>query len=111
MGQGIDYPPEGNYPHNKVCRWTIRREKSYLLKFHRFNLEHDSDCDYDYVRIDTGTKMCGSVFPSDVYLRGNSSVTVTFRSDSSQSGRGFKAEIIGTCLFSLFSCTAIPLYS
>ena len=67
-GTGIIYPPEGKYPYNKDCQWTITRSGYFTLKFQSFYLEDHSSCAYDYIQIDEGTKLCGSNLPADVYI-------------------------------------------
>ena len=64
------------------------------LTFESFDLEANSDCRYDYVQISneySQQKYCGSRNPGPIISSGNT-MTVTFHSDDSENGNGFKAK-------------------
>ena len=89
LNDGIVYPAEGKYESNKDCTWTIRRSGPFLIRFQRFDLESHSTCRYDWVRVDDGTKMCGSTIPSEVRsTTANHSMVVEFHSDSGVTKHG-----------------------
>lgn len=103
-----NYP--ANYPVNQVCVWVIITPgsgKNVRLTFDYFDLEPNSVCRYDYVLIRDGSsgsnvmigKFCGSSKPATITSSGNS-LWVEFRSDSSETRRGFVArwEVEGSFL-------------
>lgn len=89
-----------HYPSNSKCTWKlwIPATSSIELKFIHFNLEDDSECDYDYVRIleqnSTGTVMneqryCGSI-PLTVINSTAAVITIEFFSDEDVEKQGFQ---------------------
>ena len=93
-----NYP--GNYDSNQRCVWriTVPSGMGVRLSFTSFNLESTSSCNYDYVEIRNGSsgsspilgKYCGSSTPI-VPRAYSGSIFVTFRSDGSNSYKGFNA--------------------
>ena len=90
----IDFPASGmKYSNNMNCRLTISRNYSYLLRFHKFDLEDSGSCRFDYLQLgEGGSKKCGNLIPSDFFVRRN--IELIFHSDHSVTGSGFKIEII-----------------
>ncbi|XP_070576037.1 uncharacterized protein [Ptychodera flava] len=95
----LGYPNE--YPDRLTCTITIDNRNlgigSIYLYFSDFDLEgeyNDTTCRYDYVQYEDGTtrrkshKMCGPTLPSS-WTSDSTLVTVTFKSDFSDGGRGF----------------------
>ena len=96
-----NYP--NNYDDNKDCRITIRFStgQRVYIEFLDFELEADSDCDYDWLEIRDGdsansniigSKLCGSGTPSPVESTGNS-LTLVFHSDFSVNRKGFQIRV------------------
>ena len=76
--------------------WNIEVAPGQRIKltFESFDLEAHSDCRYDYVQISneySQQKYCGSRKPGPIISPGNT-MTVTFHSDGSENGNGFKAK-------------------
>ena len=44
-----------NSTNNLKYTWTVQRNYGFLLKFERFDVEDDSSCRYDYLRVDNGS--------------------------------------------------------
>jgi len=91
--QSPNYPAA--YPNNLEKTWNLEVASGGRIKltFESFDLEASSDCRYDYVQISHGSfqqKYCGSSLPSPIISSGNT-MTVTFHSDHSENGNGFKA--------------------
>ncbi|XP_078658661.1 ovochymase-like [Branchiostoma floridae x Branchiostoma belcheri] len=89
-----------NYANNQDCTWkiTVATGKYVMLQFTQFDVEQDSTCDYDYVRVYDGHSthspvlgtFCGSSLPSNIVASSNI-MTVRFVSDSSITETGFAA--------------------
>ena len=79
----------GNYSNNEDCTWHIQTNHTglYRLHFTMFSTERN----YDWVRIGN-LKYSGSSNPAEYFF--NDSTTLRFTSDSSNTGYGFKVEII-----------------
>ena len=80
------------------CKWTIIRNYTYVLKFHRIDIEYNSDCKYDYLRFgEEGAKMCGNfsgIPASEKDKRRYGKTELIFHSDSSRNAYGFQIQII-----------------
>ncbi|CAH1775425.1 unnamed protein product [Owenia fusiformis] len=93
------YP--GNYPHDKTCEWliTVPKRRVVKLKFSDFNMEAHSSCQSDYLAVydgpDSGARLhgryCGAVNPAD-FDSSTNQIFIQFRSDSADSGTGFRVE-------------------
>ncbi|XP_070574356.1 uncharacterized protein [Ptychodera flava] len=114
-----NYPQE--YPHNEVAVWNIEVPDGYraALYFSVFDLEMSRGCEYDSVQISANDEelhqFCGGEwfphFPGRTVVRSpNNQMTVTFRSDYSNSDHnvGFYAhyfsEDIDECLYNNGGC-------
>ncbi|XP_070174253.1 bone morphogenetic protein 1-like [Littorina saxatilis] len=97
------YP--NNYPDLMNCSWEIKAEPNHVIEltFDTFMLEGPGQCPYDWVEIHDGAtllgKFCGSTGPNVVKSSSNT-VTVTFRTDSIISDKGFTANYIAYDPFS-----------
>ena len=90
----------GNYPINKECDWTISVPTGQKVKivFDKFITE----ASYDPVKVydgenDSSTlikEISGSSIPAEIKSTGNQ-LHVTFKSDVSVTGGGFKAIVSG----------------
>ncbi|KAL3876182.1 hypothetical protein ACJMK2_034053 [Sinanodonta woodiana] len=89
------------YPPNKNCVWQIVAPKQHriTLNFTHFDLEgNNQDCEYDSVRITSGTSpdtavngvFCGSTLPMPITSEGNT-LRIEFNSDNSVQKTGFSA--------------------
>eukprot|EP00794_Sanderia_malayensis_P003248 gene3248-3729_t len=88
------------YPHKKRCVWTISvpRGNIITLRFPNFDIERSSNCMYDYLAVTNGPsttdpligRYCGSTPPTAVTSSMNE-MTLIFRTDGSDSFRGFRA--------------------
>ncbi|XP_050394072.2 tolloid-like protein 1 [Patella vulgata] len=89
------------YPPNKNCVWQIVAQDQYriILNFTHFDLEgSNQDCEYDSVRVSSGTGkdstahgvFCGSSLPTSVTSEGNV-LRLEFNSDNSVQKTGFKS--------------------
>ncbi|ESO84884.1 hypothetical protein LOTGIDRAFT_236092 [Lottia gigantea] len=89
------------YPPNKNCVWQIVALHQYriMLNFTHFDLEgSNQDCEYDSVRVSSGTGkdstlhgvFCGSTLPTPVTSEGNV-LRIEFNSDNSVQKTGFKS--------------------
>ncbi|XP_072307339.1 cubilin [Eucyclogobius newberryi] len=97
-----------NYPQNMDCVWviTVPNGEAVQLDFHDdFYIEHTSNCQYDYLEVRDGSdwsadllsRLCGNTLPSTQRSSG-SSMTLRFRTDTSVTHKGFKAQYsISTC--------------
>ena len=87
-----------DYPENDDVTFplVVDAGSTIQLQFFNFDLEPDSGCSYDYVKVlDTdGTtqlaKLCGDSIPSPIKSSGNK-LTVIFHSDHSVQKKGFQA--------------------
>ena len=104
--QSQNYP--SSYEPSKDCRTTIRFSNRILLRFLNFDIEDDSNCDYDYLIIydgpdDTsrqiGAKLCGNTKPTEIESSGNT-MHIQFHTDASTQRTGFLIQIleIGTLI-------------
>ena len=94
-----NYPQ--NYPNNRVCKSRISVANGFRvqLNFSEIDLEQHNSCNYDYVRIYNGPdetapmlgEYCDRHAPSSLTSASNA-VLIVFRSDSSNTQRGFKAD-------------------
>ncbi|XP_032973550.1 ovochymase-1 [Rhinolophus ferrumequinum] len=93
----IRYPhsKEGNYSHNCLCIWKIMvpEDNIILVKFTSLDIENQVGCDHDYVSLQSSngvlvSKFCGDILPSPLLTETNEA-TVTFVSDTENSGSGF----------------------
>lgn len=88
------------YPSNTQCTYIIRSppEETVTLTFHKFKLEDDPDCRYDYVKIKDGEsaaadvldKLCGT-HNNKTYTSTGRSLRLDFISDAEVSYMGFSA--------------------
>ncbi|XP_074652971.1 cubilin-like [Tubulanus polymorphus] len=97
----VRFPLNGLYPPDKYCVWTISTTigKIIQLKFTKFALEDDVDCDYDDIKIYDGStvnsRVIGQYCGTDIPNNGNPINTtqnfmrIKFESDSSTSDEGF----------------------
>ena len=93
----IDFPGNGSrhssYSNYMNCKWIISRNYSYMLKFHKFDLEDSEGCRYDYLQLGAGgSKKCGNRIPDDVFVP--RTIDLIFHSDHNVAGGGFKIQII-----------------
>ncbi|KAH3692443.1 hypothetical protein DPMN_194284 [Dreissena polymorpha] len=96
--QSPNFP--GNYPHSRLCEWkiSVQMGRRVAITFNPFNIEDHSRCSYDYVAIYNGiypdspliNRFCGGSPPDVVKTSGNTA-RVQFRTDGSNSNRGFQA--------------------
>ncbi|XP_046338413.2 cubilin-like [Haliotis rufescens] len=93
-------PGNGSYANNVQCVTVITGPSvpyTLVLSFTTFDLEGSSTCRYDYLEVDMGEgnsqKGCGSTWDNRTveYTSDGGNVTVTFSSDSSQTGAGYSA--------------------
>eukprot|EP00112_Aurelia_sp_Birch-Aquarium-sp1_P021898 Seg6.5 transcript_id=Seg6.5/GoldUCD/mRNA.D3Y31 product=Ovochymase-1 protein_id=Seg6.5/GoldUCD/D3Y31 len=94
------YP--GNYSKDQIKSYYISVSKGLRveLTFHKFELEAEDSCNFDYVEIvdpSTGTsrKYCGSNKPPMQISRENS-IIVNFKSDGGVQDKGFFASFVET---------------
>ncbi|XP_035662897.1 protein SpAN-like isoform X1 [Branchiostoma floridae] len=89
-----------NYDDNTQCDWLIKGERgsTVQLEFEEFGLEAHDSCAFDSVEVRLegpqvgGRRFCGSG-PGAVGLESaTETLFVRFRSDQSQTGKGFKAK-------------------
>ncbi|XP_055335662.1 cubilin-like [Paramacrobiotus metropolitanus] len=90
------------YRHNSNCTWTITVEPNEVvwLKFLTFQLEHQANCNYDYVEVrdpaavgnknGTLARLCGKDVPS-AFTSLSNRLVVSFVSDNSVAFGGFIA--------------------
>lgn len=94
-----NYP--GNYPINRLCKsWISVASGSRLqLNFSEIDVENHLTCRYDYVKIYNGPdetapllgSYCSRHAPSSLISSSNK-VLIVFKSDSSNTGRGFSVD-------------------
>ncbi|KAK7823854.1 hypothetical protein U0070_020525 [Myodes glareolus] len=87
------------YPNNVYCVYSISvsSDKVILLRFSEFEVAPSPLCDNDYLAVFDGPsignrsfgKFCGSTIPRDLKST-NNSLTLLFKTDSSQTARGWK---------------------
>ena len=96
-GNIIDFPGDGKfYMSNLNCTWTIHRNYTFFLRFTRFDVFKSHKCQFDYLRIGGGRKLCGNSLPDDVYVNAGTTQLV-FHSDSrGPGGHGVEVNIIPT---------------
>ena len=93
-----NYPQ--NYPINKLCKYRIKVTAGMRiqLNFSEIDVESHRTCNYDYVRIYNGADETAP--PLGAYCSRHAAATVTsssnqvlvvFRSDNSNTARGFSA--------------------
>eukprot|EP00058_Branchiostoma_floridae_P021472 XP_002606962.1 hypothetical protein BRAFLDRAFT_200924 [Branchiostoma floridae] len=91
------YP--GNYPNNARCSWliTVNSDKVVVIRFISFNLEYDSQCDYDSLTVHDGTNAAAPVLATlcgtsagPVSTTGNNAFLL-FTTDYSETESGFLA--------------------
>ncbi|KAM7538912.1 hypothetical protein Aperf_G00000048657 [Anoplocephala perfoliata] len=91
-----------DYPVNQQCYWTIHSNlKNYtiLIRFLFFEVEEETLCTYDYVKIFDGPdgtaqrlgEYCGRKLPHDSYAA-SGSMHLQFYTDDTISGKGFHAQ-------------------
>jgi len=91
--QSPNYPAA--YPNNMDKTWNLEVAPGQRIKlyFESFDLEAAHSCGYDYVQISHGSfqqKYCGSSKPTPI-ISSRNTMTVTFHTDGSANGNGFKA--------------------
>ncbi|KAH9281792.1 Tolloid-like protein 1 [Echinococcus granulosus] len=91
-----------DYPVNQQCYWTVHSNlKNYtiLIRFLFFEVEEETLCTYDYVKIFDGPdgtaqrlgEYCGRKLPHDSYAA-SGSMHIQFYTDDTISGKGFHAQ-------------------
>ncbi|XP_033347146.1 cubilin [Bombus vosnesenskii] len=101
----LEFPIGGNvYQHGLSCAWVLVTNSSLVLNvtFTRFNLEHSTDCKYDFLQIHDGRnagsqmigRFCGNTFPlkNGNIVSSHNSLYFWFHSDNSISHDGFAFE-------------------
>ncbi|XP_046559641.1 cubilin-like isoform X2 [Haliotis rubra] len=84
------YP--SNYTNNLNCTYVItgdEYEQNITIDLVDLDLELRSNCPYDWLIVDGGPKLCNHTTFHKTYVFQNTSV-ITFISDGSNTGRGFK---------------------
>ncbi|KAK3106526.1 hypothetical protein FSP39_021900 [Pinctada imbricata] len=96
------------YNHDASCVWTISvaTGDTITLTFDTMDIEGPTGttCNYDFVEVRDGpdensalfNRFCGNTIPSPLTSTGNN-LYITFRSDSSQTGQGFRARYSTAC--------------
>ena len=84
---------EKEYQNGLNCAWTIQRAYTFKLKFNRFDVEQEENCDYDYLQVSDKDKFCGTQLPLEI-IWNNGTLPLLFQSDGSINGTGFELEII-----------------
>ncbi|XP_033756765.1 suppressor of tumorigenicity 14 protein-like isoform X2 [Pecten maximus] len=107
------------YPDNLNCRWALNAPpgKVITLTFNDFDVEKDTDCDYDSLKIYDGSSAhahlmgtyCGITYPSTITSTGNH-MYIRFNTDDSEGGAGFNItytvhDPIPTCSPTQFTCS------
>lgn len=109
------------YPYDSRCTWTISGPvgtKKIVLKFHDFDLQLDTKCSKDYIKVSNqdgnqvGPRYCG-IYPGGFGLKINGATTkVFFSSDHIVIRRGFNAtfetiltESVDDCDFDTAKCS------
>ena len=90
-----NYPDK--YPNSVECEWIIDLGPGYdiTLTFHKFNLEKENDCLFDWLAVQEGntsdstvvTKVCGDVLPPDFTVTGP--MRIYFKTDNDNEFEGF----------------------
>ncbi|XP_064643493.1 cubilin-like [Lineus longissimus] len=103
------------YGHQAECFWTITVSEgsTVMLLFAEFDLEHGTECRYDYLEIrdrdrngQVLAKLCSSVIPQPVNSKTNR-IWVKFKTDYSSHGRGFHAVYHSNCEVTLTSVSGV----
>lgn len=94
----MDSDGYSSYKSNSACKWLVVAPPGFVIQFNflSFELEHDTECKYDYVKIffnGTGKgeqvgPYCGVKVPAMITTTDNIA-TIEFQSDSSISKDGF----------------------
>lgn len=89
---------DGFYQSNAKCQWLVYAPKGFIIQINvlNFELEHDSQCKYDFVKIfnngsgyvDEIGPFCGTNIPKVITIP-NNLATILFQSDSSTAKDGF----------------------
>lgn len=93
---------DDDYSKMTNCKWEIYTDDGMNIKlqFLKFDLEYETDCQYDYVAIYDGTvnssenlidKYCGDQIPSSILSRTNS-LFIEFVTDDNIEDKGFLFE-------------------
>jgi hypothetical protein len=82
----------GDYGADEDCSFTLETDGATLVRM-EWGMEDDSNCAYDYLQLDGGTKYCGTAsyaraFPALMAV--SRATTFAFHSDDSEFGVGFK---------------------
>ncbi|KZC14141.1 Cubilin [Dufourea novaeangliae] len=98
----LQFPGDGNvYQHGLSCAWVLVTNSSLVLNvtFTKFNIEHSTDCKYDFLQIHDGRnagsqmigRFCGNTLPHENgnIVSSHNSLYFWFHSDSSISHDGF----------------------
>ena len=92
------YPNDYNNDQDCQLIITLSLGSRVSIQFESFDIEQESDCDYDWLEIREGAsasspligyKLCGSSNPGTILSTGNS-ITLIFHSDGSVTASGFK---------------------
>eukprot|EP00966_Prymnesium_polylepis_P067935 1579072-Prymnesium_polylepis.1 len=67
---------------------VMRPVMSVLLTVVLFNVEADSSCEFDWLQLPGGSRYCGTSGPEGLEV--HAGAPITFTSDSSVTGAGFK---------------------
>lgn len=101
MHSGTIFSPSypENYEPNLSCTWSVLvdDESQIAISFNEFELENSAECSADYVIVKDGVsensevlgKYCGTAVPMHLLSSGNV-LSVTFRTDSVRSAKGFE---------------------
>ena len=95
----INFPSNGKYYKNGInCRWKIRRNHPFTLKFIRFNVEPSYNCEDDFLQVgESGKRFCGRALEGRKQKFGeDEEVVLLFHSDESFTRTGFKVEVTDT---------------
>lgn len=89
----------GEYLHNLECEYLIRvpQGQRIQVEFLEFDLEMHGECDFDFLEMYEGgstrdplvRRYCGNIQP-DVYKSQGSKLLFRFKTDYSNSGKGFR---------------------
>ncbi|KAH8286857.1 hypothetical protein KR018_002895 [Drosophila ironensis] len=95
----------GTYAHDKSCQWRVTAppQHAIVLEFKYFDLESSSSCGYDSLAVYRGSvpskeqtvrRLCGNFTssPPTIMVDSNEAL-IEFKSDSSNSLRGFQANV------------------
>ncbi|XP_078384784.1 uncharacterized protein LOC144667259 [Oculina patagonica] len=111
-----------NYPSDMDCNYSVPIPQGMAIKitFHEFDVEYDSSCNFDYLKItnENGEPFgvfCGKQYGMDVIVIGNYAL-LTFHSDSNVQGRGFvlsftvapKSEVCGSVVNNTLTSPRYP---